>query len=122
MDENNQIEEIKNTLLAFTPIINMPFECFEEVARAIYKSGYCKNDNEHQIAQGTKLYIIKDGKILEREIADIVFALAQKEAEEGDLFCEYIGFNTMLNNFNKTVFINKNTAVKKLRNKKGDKI
>ena len=80
------------------------------------------SDNEHQIAQGTKLYIIKDGKILEREIADIVFALAQKEAEEGDLFCEYIGFNTMLNNFNKTVFINKNTAVKKLRNKKGDKI
>lgn len=73
-----------------------------------------KNDNEHQIAQGTKLYIIKDGKILEKEVADIAFALVQEEAEEGDLSCEYIGLNTMLNNFNKTIFINKNTAVKKL--------
>lgn len=81
-----------------------------------------KTNNEHQIAQGTKLYIIKDGKILEKEVADIVFALAQEEAEEGDLSCEYIGLNTMLNNFNKTIFINKNTAVKKLQNKKGDEI
>ena len=45
MNENKQIEEIKNTLLANTPIIDMPFECFEEVAKAIYSAGYRKQSD-----------------------------------------------------------------------------
>ena len=45
MDENKQIEEIKNILLASTPVIDMPFECFGAVARAIYNAGYRKTDD-----------------------------------------------------------------------------
>lgn len=44
MDENKQIEEIKNILLASTPVIDMPFECFGAVAKAIYSAGYRKTD------------------------------------------------------------------------------
>lgn len=40
LDENKKIEEIKKELLAFAPIIFMPFECFEEVAKVLYKLGY----------------------------------------------------------------------------------
>ena len=49
MDENKQIEEIKNILLASTPVIDMPFECFGAVAKAIYNAGYRKTDdvNDH---------------------------------------------------------------------------
>ena len=45
MDKNKQIEEIKNILLASTPVIDMPFECFGAVARAIYNAGYRKQSD-----------------------------------------------------------------------------
>ena len=51
-DKEKQIDEIKNELLAFTPMINMPFECFDEVAKAIYKAGYRKqSDTVREILQ-----------------------------------------------------------------------
>lgn len=40
--KQEQIEEMKNELLAHTPIIDIPFETFNEVAAAVYNIGYRK--------------------------------------------------------------------------------
>lgn len=42
MMEQEQIEEIANELLAHTPIIDIPFETFNEIAAAVYNMGYRK--------------------------------------------------------------------------------
>ena len=40
--KQEQIEEMENELLAHTPIIDIPFETFNEVAAAVYNMGYRK--------------------------------------------------------------------------------
>lgn len=40
--KQEQIEETKNELLAHTPVIDIQFETFNEVAEAIYNIGYRK--------------------------------------------------------------------------------
>ena len=40
--KQEQIEEMANELLAYTPIIDIPFESFNEIAAAVYNIGYRK--------------------------------------------------------------------------------
>ena len=40
--KQEQIEEMENELLAHTPIIDIPFESFNEIAAAVYNIGYRK--------------------------------------------------------------------------------
>lgn len=40
--KQEQIEEMENELLAYTPVIDIPFESSNEIAAAVYNIGYRK--------------------------------------------------------------------------------
>ena len=40
--KQEQIEEMENEFLAYTPVIDIPFESFNKIAAAVYNIGYRK--------------------------------------------------------------------------------
>lgn len=66
--QNEQIDEIKNILLAYQPLIDIQYDAFEVIAEALVKSGF-SNNSDH----------IAEREMLSSENKELENALKQSE-------------------------------------------
>lgn len=66
--QNEQIDEIKNILLAYQPLIDIQYDAFEVIAEALVKSGF-SNNSDH----------IAEREMLSSENKELESALKQSE-------------------------------------------